>query len=93
MTRKDNLLVHSEFANISIVMVFRIDNVPGQDGKPAYVRSMGEQIQNIEQLTVDEIEKERKKLAEVHHVRIEDVHPVKANEAVLLQAPISGLVC
>ena len=41
MKRKDNLLVHSEFANISIVMVFRIDNVPGQDGKPAYVRSMG----------------------------------------------------
>lgn len=93
MKCKDNLLVHSEYANISIVMVFRIDNAPGQNGKSVYVRSGGDRIQNVEQFTVDEIEKERRRLAKEQHVRIEDVHPVKANEAVLLQTPSSGFVC
>lgn len=48
-------------------------------------------VDRAEKLKIDEIEKERQKLATAYHLSIDDVKPITAQAAELLKAPINGI--
>lgn len=43
------------------------------------------------ELKIDEIEKERQKLATAYHLSIDDVKPITAQAAELLKTPLNGI--
>lgn len=75
----DDLLIHSEYANVSVTLFFHISKMPELGGRPRYIyRTIS---------MVDEAEK----LATAYHLSIDDVKPITAQAAELLKAPINGI--
>ncbi len=89
--KKDDLLIHSEYANVGITMFFHISRMPELGGKPGYIYRTINMVDNAEKLKIDEIEKERRKLATAYHLDIDDVKPITAQAAELLKAPLNGI--
>ena len=86
----DNLLIHSEYANVSVTLFFHISKMPELGGGPGYIyRTI--MVDRAEKLKIDEIEKERQKLATAYHLSIDDVKPITAQAAELLKAPLNGI--
>lgn len=48
-------------------------------------------VDRAEKLKIDEIEKERQKLATAYHLSIDDVKPITAQAAELLKTPLNGI--
>ena len=89
--KKDDLLIHSEYANVSVTLFFNISNMPELGGRPGYIYRTISMVDEAEKLKIDEIEKERQKLATAYHLSIDDVKPITAQAAELLKAPINGI--
>lgn len=87
----DDLLIHSEYANVSVTLFFRISKMPELGGRPGYIYRTISMVDRAEKLKIDEIEKERQKLATAYHLSIDDVKPITAQAAELLKAPINGI--
>lgn len=87
----DDLLIHSEYANVSVTLFFQISKMPELGGRPGYIYRTISMVDEAEKLKIDEIEKERQKLATAYHLSIDDVKPITAQAAELLKAPINGI--
>jgi hypothetical protein len=87
----DDLLIHSEYANVSITLFFHISKMPELGGRPGYIYRTISMVDEAEKLKIDEIEKERQKLATAYHLSIDDVKPITAQAAELLKTPLNGI--
>lgn len=58
--KKDDLLIHSEYANVSITLFFHISKMPELGGGPGYIYRTISMVDRAEKLKVNEIEKEDK---------------------------------
>ena len=65
--------------------------MPELGGGPGYIYRTISMVDRAEKLKVNEIEKERQKLATAYHLSIDDVKPITARAAELLKAPINGI--
>lgn len=59
----DDLLIHSEYANVSVTLFFHISKMPELGERPGYIYRTISMVDEAEKLKIDEIEKERQKLA------------------------------
>lgn len=84
----DDLLIHSEYANVSITLFFHISKMPELGGRPGYIYRTISMVDEAEKL---KIEKERQKLATAYHLSIDDVKPITAQAAELLKTPLNGI--
>lgn len=89
--KNDDLLIHSEYANVSVTLFFHISKMPELGGGPGYIYRTISMVDRAEKLKIDEIEKERQKLATAYHLSIDDVKPITAQAAELLKAPLNGI--
>lgn len=87
----DDLLIHSEYANVSVTLFFYISKMPELGGRPGYIYRTISMVDEAEKLKIDEIEKERQKLATAYHLSIDDVKPITAQAAELLKTPLNGI--
>ena len=87
--KKDDLLIHSEYANVSVTLFFHISKMPELGGGPGYIYRTISMVDEAEKLKIDEIE--RQKLATAYHLSIDDVKPITAQAAELLKTPLNGI--
>lgn len=73
-------------------LVFRnVEEMPELGGRPGYIYRTISMVDEAEKLKIDEIEKERQKLATAYHLSIDDVKPITAQAAELLKTPLNGI--
>lgn len=90
--KREPLLINSKYANVSITIVFRVDSVPQLDGQTGYAYRTASHIKNAGAIPESEIIGMCKEIAAEYDVPLATVHPITAQEAALLEAPLSGYV-